>query len=92
MDGQVRLYKHTFDHPIGWVFPLGQVWQYDGTNKEELDVHLETNHRVEREETPIAGDFVLTEIFCKSCEFTAAPDENQVSASKMGHKETLFSK
>jgi hypothetical protein len=26
--GQVRLYNHTFGHPIGWVFPLGRVWQY----------------------------------------------------------------
>ena len=25
--GQVRLYNHTFGHPIGWVFPLGRVWQ-----------------------------------------------------------------
>jgi hypothetical protein len=24
--GQVKLYKHTFGHPIGWVFPLGRVW------------------------------------------------------------------
>jgi hypothetical protein len=26
--GQVRLYNHTFGHPIGWVFSLGRVWQY----------------------------------------------------------------
>ena len=26
--GQIRLYNHTFGHPIGWVFPLGRVWQY----------------------------------------------------------------
>ena len=25
--GQDRLYNHTFSHPIGWVFPLGRVWQ-----------------------------------------------------------------
>ena len=27
MGGQVRLYNHTFGHPIGRVFPLGRVWQ-----------------------------------------------------------------
>ena len=37
---------------------------------------METNQRDEREEIPIAGDFVLTEIFCKSCEFTAETDEH----------------
>ena len=24
----VRLYNHTFCHPIWWVFPLGRVWLY----------------------------------------------------------------
>jgi hypothetical protein len=31
--GQVRLYNYTFGHPIGWVFPLGRVWQYPEKKK-----------------------------------------------------------
>jgi hypothetical protein len=37
--GQVRLYNHTFGHPIGWVFPLGRVWQLLINNSEVLSIH-----------------------------------------------------
>ena len=35
---------------------------------------METNHRDDSQEIPIAGDFVLTEFYCKQYEFTAVTD------------------
>ena len=47
---------------------------FDGNNREDLNLHLETNHKNPSNEGPIAGNFILTEFFCKVCEFTAESD------------------
>ena len=52
--------------------------EFDGSNKEDLDAHLKTNHKANIEDVPIAGNFILTEFFCKTCDFTAET-ENGVS-------------
>ena len=50
--------------------------EFDGNTKEELDAHLTSNHNGAREEVPITGNCVLTEFFCKLCEFTAESNDD----------------
>ena len=49
---------------------------FDGNNKDELEAHLKANHSSSdyREEVPIAGNQILTEFFCKFCDFTAVQE------------------
>ena len=49
--------------------------EFDGNNKEDLEKHLGSNHNTAEKQVTIAGGFVLTEFFCKHCDFTAETED-----------------